>query len=98
MSLVSTVEKLFLYNKNERETKNGRKIKNKGHSDAYTLALDEPFKDLEYNDNVTWYIDARKPGSLIRFVNHSRDPNCEYKTVWINGFIRSFVVAIKIIS
>ena len=34
----------------------------------------------------------------MRFVNHSCDPNCEYKTVWINGFIRAFVVAIKRIS
>lgn len=71
---------------------------NKGLPDAYTLALDDPFKDLDYNDNVPWYIDAREEGSLMRFVNHSCDPNCEYKTVWINGFIRAFVVAIKRIS
>ena len=71
---------------------------NKGYYGAYLLSLDDPLKNLSYDDDSNWHIDAREQGNLTRFINHSCKPNCEYKTVWIDGYIRAFVVAIEKIT
>ena len=56
LSLGSTVKKLFPYRKKEEWKKDE---KNNGHYDAYTLAHDNPSKNLS-----DWYIDAREKGNL----------------------------------
>jgi hypothetical protein len=71
---------------------------NKGYYGAYLLSLDDPLRNLAYDEDSKWYIDARNKGNLTRYINHSCNPNCEYKTVWIDGHIRAFVVAIEKIT
>ncbi|KAK0409058.1 hypothetical protein QR680_004316 [Steinernema hermaphroditum] len=44
------------------------------------------------------YVDAKKVGSIIRYVNHSCSPNCEMKPVEVNGTIRFALFAQKEIA
>ena len=45
-----------------------------------------------------WYIDAREMGNLSRFINHSCDPNCQLTRVFVGGYLRIAIVAIKYVA
>jgi hypothetical protein len=53
------------------------------------------------NEYVLWMsfdnelIDSRFKGNYARYINHSCDPNSEFKQRWIDGFQRTFIHSIR---
>ncbi|HXW53485.1 MAG TPA: SET domain-containing protein-lysine N-methyltransferase [Myxococcota bacterium] len=43
-------------------------------------------------------VDSRLSGNGMRFVNHSDDPNCEMRRIFLDGYVHSLYVAIKDIA
>ena len=45
------------------------------------------------DEGGSYYLDAAKKGSLLRFANHSHDPNCEMRTLEVEGENQVWIIA-----
>ena len=45
------------------------------------------------DEGGSYYLDATKKGSLLRFANHSHDPNCEMRSLEVDGENQVWIIA-----
>lgn len=58
-----------------------------GSTNHYILSLITHFEFSKAEDAITyqqsWVIDAKNEGGIVRYINHSSNPNCEVVLIWI---------------